>query len=85
LSNSNYYSEYVKIGSYKYKETPLPFATAWSQLISAQRSLEDEEKATLAKLLRFRKQKKLLSRHAGDFLQRDILEIKELKRLKEKN
>jgi hypothetical protein len=84
-SDSDRCSECVKMGSCKCEEAPLPSATAWNRLISAQRSLEDEEEATLAKLLRLRKQKKLLSRRAGDFLQRDISEIEELERLEEED
>jgi hypothetical protein len=63
---------------------------AWSRLIQAQNKIESQEEEilikqeeTLAKLLCLQKQKKLLRKHAGEFLQKDLKEIEDLERLEE--
>lgn len=53
----------------------------WRRLVKSQNSLEEEEEAILAKLLRLRKQKRLLQKRAGDFIARDYKEIAELEEL----
>ena len=53
----------------------------WRRLLKFQSSLDDEEEAVLAKLLRLRKQKKLLKKRAGDFIAREYKEIAELEEL----
>jgi hypothetical protein len=56
---------------------------AWKKLLEAQNSLDEQEEATLAKLLRLRKQRNLLKKQAGEFLQTDIKDVKGLERLEE--
>ena len=73
--------ECIRCGGVKCEEAPLPSAAAWSRLIQAQRSLREEEETALNKLLRLRKQGRLLEKRAGDFLQHDIKEISELEEL----
>ena len=55
--------------------------TEWRRLLQFQSSLDDEEEEVLAKLLRLRKQKKLLKKRAGDFLARECQDIAELEEL----
>jgi hypothetical protein len=56
---------------------------AWKKLVAAQRQLDEEEEAALAKILRLRKQRRLLQKRAGEFLQKDIKDVEELERLDE--
>jgi hypothetical protein len=56
---------------------------AWKKLLKAQNLLDEQEEATLAKLLRLRKQQNLLKKWAGEFLQMDIKDVEELERLEE--
>lgn len=60
----------------------------WRRLVKSQNSLEAEEERILAeqeqmlaKLMRLRKQKRLLRKRAGDFIARDYKEIAELEEL----
>lgn len=60
----------------------------WRRLVQSQNSLEESEEAILqqqelllAKLMRLRKQKRLLKKRAGDFIARDYKEIAELEEL----
>lgn len=62
--------------------------SSWKRLIAAQDKIEaDEEKAQqevaalMARLSRLQKQKKLLRKRAGEFLQTDIKDVEELERL----
>jgi len=57
---------------------------AWKKLLAAQKKIEEDEEATLAKLLRLKKQRKLLQKRAGQFIQTDIKDVEELERLEEK-
>jgi hypothetical protein len=56
---------------------------AWKKLLKAQNLLDEQEEATLAKLLRLRKQRNLLKKQAGEFLQIDIKDVEGLERLEE--
>ncbi|KAI2786724.1 hypothetical protein POX_g09116 [Penicillium oxalicum] len=53
----------------------------WRRLVKSQNQIEEEEEAILAKLLRLRKQKRLLQKRAGDFIARDFKEVAELEEL----
>ncbi|KAJ5129195.1 uncharacterized protein N7515_004266 [Penicillium bovifimosum] len=53
----------------------------WRRLIKFQNSLESEEEELLAKVLRLRKQRRLLQKRAGDFIARKYEEISELEEL----
>lgn len=56
---------------------------AWKKLIAAQKKLDDDEEATLAKLLRLKKQRKLLQKRAGEFIQTDTKDVEELEKLEQ--
>lgn len=56
---------------------------AWKKLLEAQRKLDEDEEATLVKLLRLKKQRKLLQKRAGQFIQTDIKDVEELEKLEE--
>jgi hypothetical protein len=56
---------------------------AWKKLIEAQRKIDEDEEQALAKILRLRKQRKLLQRRAGQFIQTDIKDVEELEKLEE--
>jgi hypothetical protein len=56
---------------------------AWKKLLAAQQKLDEDREATLAKLLRLEKQRKLLQKRAGQFIQTDIKDVEELERLEE--
>ena len=78
-------NECVKAGSSRCIMPESSFSDAeWKRLVKAQNSLEEEEEVALAKLLRLRKQKRLLQKRAGDFIACDIKEVKELEELEEK-
>jgi hypothetical protein len=62
----------------------MPSKQAWNRLIQAQNKIESKEEAVLTKLLRLRKQKKLLRKCAGEFLSKNLKEVEELERLKKK-
>ena len=49
--------------------------------MDAQNKIEEDEERLLQKLLRLRKQKRLLHQRAGDFIARDYKEMKELEAL----
>ena len=53
----------------------------WRRLVKSQNQIEEEEEAILAKLLRLRKQKRLLQKRASDFIARDFKEVAELEEL----
>jgi hypothetical protein len=53
----------------------------WRRLMKARQALREEEEAALAKLLRLKKQSRLLETRAGDFIARDYKEIAELEEL----
>lgn len=53
----------------------------WRRLLRFQSSLDEEEEEVLARLLRLKKQKKLLKKRAGDFLARECQDISELEEL----
>ncbi|KAJ5562685.1 hypothetical protein N7535_002869 [Penicillium sp. DV-2018c] len=53
----------------------------WRRLIKFKNSLESEEEELLAKVLRLRKQRRLLQKRAGDFIARKYEEISELEEL----
>jgi hypothetical protein len=55
----------------------------WKKLVAAQNKLKEEEEEAMMKILRLRKQQKLLQKRAGDFIARDIKEIEELEKLEE--
>ncbi len=75
-------SECVKTNGVRCKMPDPSFSDAeWKRLVKAQNSIEEEEEVILAKLLRLRKQKRLLQKRAGDFIARDIKEIEELEEL----
>jgi muconolactone delta-isomerase len=57
--------------------------SAWKRLNDAQERLQEEEEQAMAKILRLRKQQKLLKKRAGEFLQKDIKDISELEKLEE--
>lgn len=64
--------------------------SSWKRLVSAQDKIEaDEEKAReemaalMARMNRLQKQKKLLRKRAGEFIQTDIKDVEELERLEE--
>ena len=88
---SNRCSECVKASNCRCEESEASFSDAeWRRLVRAQQKLEDEEERAneematiLARLNRYKKQKKLLHRRAGDFIARDIKEIEELEKLEE--
>lgn len=56
---------------------------AWKRLTEAQERLQEEEEQALAKILRLRKQQRLLKKRAGEFLQKDIKDVEELEKLEE--
>ena len=56
----------------------------WKKLLAAQKKIKEDEEATLAKLLYLKKQRKLLQKRAGQFIQTDIKDIEELERLEKK-
>lgn len=56
----------------------------WRRLTRAQHSIRDEEEALLAKLLRLRKQERLLRERANEFISHEFQEISELEELEEK-
>ena len=88
---SNRCSECVKATNCRCETSEASFSDAeWRRLVRAQQKLEDDEERAneemamiLARLNRYKKQKKLLRRRAGDFISRDIEEIEELERLEE--
>jgi len=64
---------------------------AWKKLIKAQEKIEADDdrlnaelEALLAKRARLHKQRKLLRKRAGEFIQTDIKDVEELERLEEK-
>lgn len=61
--------------------TPTFTDAEWRRLVKSQNQIEEEEEAILAKLLRLRKQKRLLQKRAGDFIARDFKEVAELEDL----
>jgi hypothetical protein len=61
--------------------TPTFTDAEWRRLVKSQNQIEEEEEAILAKLLRLRKQKRLLQKRAGDFIARDYKEVAELEEL----
>ena len=64
------------------KMPPATFSDAeWRRLVESQNKIKEEEELLLAKLLRLRKQDKLLRKRAGDFIARDFKEIAELEEL----
>lgn len=80
--NSGRCSECVKANGASCKMPEPSFSDAeWKRLVKAQNTIEEEEEVILAKLLRLRKQKRLLQKRAGDFIARDIKEIEELEEL----
>lgn len=80
----------VKIGGRVSCEMSQPSFTdaEWRRLVRSQNKIKEEEEALLvaqqemmAKLLRLRKQERLLQKRAGDFIARDFKEIAELEEL----
>ncbi|BCR89217.1 uncharacterized protein ACHE_50415A [Aspergillus chevalieri] len=53
----------------------------WRRLVRAQHSIKDEEEALLAKLLRLRKQERLLRERANEFISHEFQAIEELEEL----
>jgi hypothetical protein len=76
-------SDYVRAGGGVKCAMPTPTFTdaEWRRLVKSQNQIEEEEEAILAKLLRLRKQKRLLQKRAGDFIARDFREVAELEEL----
>lgn len=75
-------SECIRVGRCKCVEMASS-DLAWKKLLEAQRKIDADEEATLAKLLRLKKQRKLLQKRAGQFIQTDIKDVEELERLEE--
>jgi hypothetical protein len=77
-------SECIKTPGTKCVDSETTFSDKeWRRLVAAQSKIEEERRATLAKLLRLESQNNLLRRRAGDFIARDIKEIEELEKLEE--
>lgn len=84
LEGSSRCSECVKAGNCKCVDSKVSFSDSeWRRLVDAQNKIEEDEEQLLSKLLRLRKQKRLLHKRAGDFIARDYKEIKELEVLEE--
>lgn len=82
--NSVQCSECVRADGRKCVELKPSYTEAeWNRLIQAQEKLREEEEIAMAKILRLRKQQRLLQKRAGDFIVRDIKEIEELEKLEE--
>lgn len=80
--SSDRYSECVRAGNSKCAMSKPTFSDAEQRrLMKARQVLQEEEEAALAKLLRLKKQSRLLESRAGDFITRDYKEIAELEEL----
>ncbi|KAJ6117948.1 hypothetical protein N7523_005699 [Penicillium sp. IBT 18751x] len=60
---------------------PIYSDAEWRRLVQAQKALQEEEEVALAKLLRLKKQMRLLKSRAHDFIARGYQEIAELEEL----
>jgi hypothetical protein len=77
-------SECVKEGRTRCVESKPSFTDAeWRRLVQAQDLIKEEEERLLAKLMRLRKQERLLCHRANEFLAHDFKEVEELERLEE--
>ena len=56
----------------------------WRRLVRAQHSIKDEEEALLSKLLRLRKQERLLRERANEFISHEFQEVAELEELEKR-
>jgi hypothetical protein len=81
---SNRCSECIKEGHTHCVESKPSFTNAeWRRLVQAQDLIKEEEERLLAKLMRLRKQERLLCHRANEFLAHDFKEVEELERLEE--
>lgn len=84
LEGSSRCSECVKANGCKCVDSKMSFSDSeWRRLVAAQNKIEEDEELLLNKLIRLRKQKRLLKQRAGDFIARDYKEIADLERLEE--
>jgi len=86
---SSCYSNYIYTGNCHCADIPVS-ESAWKRLVTAQDKIEankekarEELAALMARMNRLQKQKKLLRKRAGEFIQTDIKDVEELERLEE--